>query len=85
MLFFSVKGTFTSRRIRSMLETAGYFDIESQGMIVYTRRMHPQNKNEKWDALTRSLACERIQFDGNPALYRASAKSIADSGVVSRV
>ncbi len=53
MLFFSAEGDiYTYSEYRSMLETAGYFDIvnhkDDWGLMSARRTLTPQNKNEKW-------------------------------------
>lgn len=53
MLFFSAEGDiYTYAEYRSMLETAGYFDIvnhkDDWGLMSARRTQTPQNKNEKW-------------------------------------
>lgn len=53
MLYFSAEGDiYTYSEYRSMLETAGYFDIvnhkDDWGLMSARRTQTPQNKNEKW-------------------------------------
>ncbi len=53
MLYFSAEGDiYTYAEYRSMLETAGYFDIvnhkDEWGLMSARRTQTPQNKSEKW-------------------------------------